>query len=171
MFSDEFWSAISRIVAETCRFSLDELERLRSNQTAKLIAAIPVLAGCTDADRIASQHVATYLLAEKAESIYDHRKGDDGSVYNRLERISHFPDGNRELIQRGMNLLVLTMISGYERSLVTDREQGVYNPVGSSSWDVEKEKARLVKAIRAIESPEMDAIFSIERALTGSWNS
>lgn len=169
MFSDDFWNSISYLVAETLRMSLGELDSLRGNDTAKLIAAIPALAECTDADRIAVQHVTTYLLAERAESIFDHRKTDDGTVFDRLERISHFPDGKKEVIQRGMNLLALSMVSGYERSSADDKTKGVYNPVVSGSWDTEKEKARLVKEIRAAASPEMDAIFSIERAVTGPW--
>lgn len=150
--------------------SLNELESLRANDIAKLIAAIPALAGCANADRIAAQHLATYLLAESAASIFDHRNSDDDSVYDRLERISHFPDGDRKIIQRGMNLLSLCMISGYERTSVADKASGVYNPIASGQWDGESEKARLVREIRGVQSPEMDAIFSIERALHSPWN-
>jgi len=170
MFSEAFWESVSRIIAEAFRMSISELSALRNNSTAKLIAAIPALAGCTDADRIAVQHVATYLLAESAQTIFDHRESDDTTLEARLTRISLFPDGERKVIRRGMNLLLLTMLCGYEQSVVADRAKGVYNPIASGSWDSEKEKARLVREIRSFELPEMDEIFDVQKALEGKWN-
>lgn len=170
MFNEEFWSKVVRLVAEALRLSLSEMESLQRNRTAMLIGALPALSGTPDADRVAVQHVITYLTARHLEAIFDHRRDDDKEIMARLERISHFPGGDRRVIQRGMDLLALTMISGYERSVVTDRRQGVYNPIESGSWDGEREKARLVKAIRAVSSPEMDQILDLEVALRGDWN-
>jgi hypothetical protein len=169
-YSEDFWMKTSQMTAEALRLSLRETEALRKNPVARLIGAIPSLAGCSDADRVAVQHVATYLIALRLEVIFDHRPEDDASVAARLERISHFPDGNRKTIERGMNLLTLTMICGYEGSLVADRKNGVYNPLVSGSRDATREKARLVKAVRSVKSPEMDAILDLEGALRGAWN-
>jgi hypothetical protein len=170
MFNEEFWSKIVRLVAEALRLSISEMNALQQNRTAKLIGALPALAGARDADRVAVQHVITYLTAQRLEAIFDHRRDDDQPLTARLERISHFPGGDRRVLQRGMDLLTLLMISGYERSQVTDRRKGVYNPLGSGSWDGDREKTRLVKAIRAVPSPEMDQILDLEVALRGEWN-
>ncbi len=169
MFDDRTWNTISQLVAEHLRLSIGELERLRANSTARLIAAIPYIAGCTNADRISVHHLATYLLAQSASSIFDHREEDDRDVFARLERISHFPDGDKNVIHRGMSLLALIMIAGYERDVQTDRSQSVYNPIGSGSWDVEELRARLVRRIRSVPSPEMDYIIDLEHALRGDW--
>ncbi|TVR69860.1 MAG: hypothetical protein EA427_07075 [Spirochaetaceae bacterium] len=158
------------MVAEALRLTPGELERLRKNRVAELIGAIPALAECSDADRVAIQHVITYVAAMRLEEIFDHRREDDRPLAARLERISHFPGGNRKIIQRGMDLLTLVMISGYERSLVADRRKGVYNPVTSGVWDIDTERSRLIRAVRTVPSPEMDAILDVEGALRGSWN-
>jgi hypothetical protein len=169
MFDEHTWATISRIVAERLRYSIGELEELRENHTAKLITAIPYIAGCSNADRIAAQHLTTYLLAQSAEAVFDHRETDDRDLFARLERISHFPDGSKELIHRGMSLLSLIMLAGYERDVQTDRSRSVYNPIGSGSWNAEEIKARQVRRVRSIPSPEMDHIVDLEHALRGDW--
>lgn len=170
IFSDEIWTSITRMAAEVLRLSPSELEILRENDTARLIAAIPYVAGCRNADRTAVQHVATYLLAERADEIFDHRVEDDAAVGARLERISHYDGGDPKLLRRGMALLELTMVSGYEQTRETDGARGVYNPLLSGAWDAEEIKSRLVKEIRSIPSTAMDEIFDVERALRGRWN-
>jgi hypothetical protein len=169
-FDDEQWESLTRLVAEAMRLGPSELERLRANKTAQLIAAIPVIAGCRDADRVACHHLATYLLADSASSIFDHRREDDRDAMARLERISHFPDGDRKLIERGMSLLALLMISNYEGSSETDRRDSVYNPLVSGSWNADDVRNPLIRRVRAVASPEMDAIIDLEQALRGSWN-
>ncbi|MEX2443851.1 MAG: hypothetical protein WD492_09615 [Alkalispirochaeta sp.] len=169
MFDDRTWNTISQLVAEHLRFSIGELEHLRANSTARLIAAIPYLAECKDADRISTQHLETYLLAQSASSIFDHRAEDDREVFARLERISHFADGDKDVINRGMSLLALIMIAGYERDVQTDRSRSLYNPIGSGSWNAEELRARLVRRVRSVPSPEMDQIIDLEHALRGDW--
>lgn len=169
MFDEHTWATISRIVAERLRYSIGELERLRDNRTAKLITAIPYIAECSNADRIGAQHLTTYLLAQSATAIFDHREADDSDLFARLERVSHFPDGKKDLIARGMNLLALIMIAGYERDVQTDRSRSVYNPIGSGSWNAEEIRTRLVRRVRSTPSPEMDHIIDLEHALRGDW--
>jgi len=170
MFDTSIWETITGHVAEAMRLSVGELDELRRRSTAKLIAAIPYIAGCSDPDRVAAQHLTTYLLAERAEAIFDHRRDDDRDLFARLERISHFPGGSQKLIRRGMNLLALIMLNGYITSTETDRHKSVYNPVLSGEWKPDAIQARLVKEIRGVDSPEMDTVIDVERALRGSWN-
>jgi hypothetical protein len=170
IFDDKLWEFTVRTVAERLRLSLHELESLQTNRTAKLIAAIPFIAGCVDADRVSLQHLTTYLLAQSAERVFDHREEDDDDLFSRLERISHFPDGDKRMIRRGMNLLALVMLNNYEESMETDRRSGVYNPLVSGVWNVEKMRRLLIKEVRAVSSPEMDAIMELEQAVGGSWN-
>jgi hypothetical protein len=170
MFDTSIWETITGHVAEAMRLSVGELDALRRRSTAKLIVALPYIAGCADSDRVAAQHLTTYLLAERAEAIFDHRRDDDGDVFARLERISHFPGGSSKLIRRGMNLLALIMLNGYITGTETDRRKSVYNPVLSGEWDPVAIQSRLVKEIRGTDSPEMDKIIDVEQALRGAWN-
>tara|TARA_B100000614_G_C14400165_1_gene433358 strand:- start:120 stop:632 length:513 start_codon:yes stop_codon:yes gene_type:complete len=170
MFDERVWDTVTQIVAERLRLSIGELDRLRRNPVAKLIAAMPFIAACENPDRVATQHLATYLLAESAENIFDHRREDDRDVFTRLERISHFPGGDRRLIQRGMSLLALVMIADHDRDRETDRAQSVYNPLVSGAWNADEIRRPLVKRIRATPCAEMDAILDLERALRGNWN-
>jgi hypothetical protein len=170
MFDNSIWETITGHVAEAMRLSVGELDALRRRSTARLIVALTYIAGCTDPDRVASQHLTTYLLAERAEAIFDHRREDDRDVFARLERISHFTGGSTKLIRRGMNLLALIMLNGYITSTDTDRRTSVYNPVLSGEWKPDAIQARLVKEIRGIDSPEMDNLIDVEQALRGSWN-
>ena len=170
MFDEHTWKTITGLVAERLRLSVGELDELRGKTTPKLIAAIPYLAGCRDADRVAAQHVTTYLLAESAAVIFDHRRDDDRDVLARLERISHFPDGDKKVIRRGMNLLALIMVNGYEQSVQTDRAQSVYNPIVEGTWDADKIRTALVREVRGAPNPEMDTIIDLERAVRGTWN-
>ncbi len=170
VFDQKTWDLVTRTVAERMRLSLQELESLQNNMTARLIAAIPFIAGCGNADRISLQHLATYLLAQTAEIVFDHREEDDDDLFLRLERISHFPDGDKRIIRRGMNVLALLMISNYEKSIETDQRSGVYNPLVTGAWNVEKLRGTLIKEIRAVPSQEMDTILDLEQAVRGTWN-
>ena len=169
-FAEESWNSIIELVAEAHRLTPSELSELRRNRTARLIAAIPYLADCRNADRTAVQHLSTYLTAQVATEIFDHRREDDTDVTARLERITHFDGGKRPVIERGMNLLALSMISGYERSEADDRAVGAYNPIASGAWNPEEHKAALIKAIKATPMPEMDEILDTESAMMGAWN-
>ncbi len=168
--TEEFWQSITEIVADSHRLSVSELAALRNNRTAKLIVAIPALADCNNADRIAVQHLSTYLTAQSADRIFGHRPEDDRTLFVRLERISNFDGGDSAAIKRGMNLLALTMVANYEKGVNEDRRQGVYNPVDSGEWNAEELKTKLIKEIRSVDSPEMDEIMDAEYAIMGSWN-
>ena len=167
---DAQWERISLLVAEAFRLSISELESLRQNPVARLVGTLPVIAGCRDADRIGVTHLSAYLVARRCSAIFDHRVEDDREVLNRLERISHFSGGDSTLIERGMNLLALTMVACYQRDVKTDRLAGVYNPVGSGAWDVETIKTQLIREIRAVPAPRMDEVLSVEQALAVTWN-
>jgi hypothetical protein len=104
---DTHWPAILSDVNSLFRFSPETIEKLTHSRIAKLTAAIPFIAGCRNPVRIALSHLI-YVLSAKAPSIaqhFLHSFADNENVFSRLERISHFPDGDPLIIQRGMNLL------------------------------------------------------------------
>ena len=101
------WPTILSDVNSLFHFSPETIEKLAHSRIAKLTAAIPFIAGCKNPVRIAISHLIYVLSAEipNIAQYFLHSFADNENVLSRLERISHFPDGDPLIIQRGMNLL------------------------------------------------------------------
>jgi len=105
---------------------------------AKLIAAIPFLAGCEDAERTAVAHPApTCLSTREDEALFQCQPEDRISVLERLRLGSNFKGGDRRIIDRGLCLLALNMVSDYHRDIEEDAALGKYNPIAAGAWDFE----------------------------------
>ena len=168
--TDRFgWNKIVDYIAEAFRFTLDEKERLRNHKLAKLIAALPFLAGCKDPLRTAGSHLGTYILSVRVKDPCNARPSDDEYLLRRLELIGNFIGGDKEIIQRGMNLIALCMISDYARDVEEDKILGKYNPVAAGVLDYEKEKERLIREIESVPCPDMDKIFSVMAGVKTFW--
>ena len=149
--------------------SPDRAARFRENETAKLIAAIPFLAGCRESERAALAHLGTYIIAgsETGRGTFDHKAEDNYDVLARLAMIGNFEGGDPRIINRGMKLLASIMIEGYRRDIAADAVSGCYTPVGAKEWNAEEKLASLAKAIASVEDDEMDAILAA--GVKGSW--
>jgi hypothetical protein len=169
-FSAETWDAISDAVAKAFRMTDDESVFLKNKDIAKLIAALPFLAGCEDAERTAVAHLSTYVLSwRETKSYFNAQPGDNGSVFDRLRLIMSFKGGDHEIIERGMSLLALNMITDYRRDAEEDVFLGKYNPVSDGEFDYETLTAELKGRIDAIKCPEMDKIADPEVTPDGFW--
>jgi hypothetical protein len=169
-FPEDSWKEIVSIVASAFAMDPGRSERLLANATAKLIAAIPYLAGCRESERTAVAHLSTYVIAgsEAAEKVFDHKAGDNYDVLARLATIGGFEGGDPAIVNRGMKLLAKIMIQGYRRDVEYDKAQGRYNPVGDGKWSADEKLASLSNAIAMVPDPEMDAIVG-ESTLGGWW--
>jgi hypothetical protein len=170
-FPEQTWREIASIIAASFAMDADRSERLLGNATAKLIAAIPFLAGCREPGRSAIAHLATFVVAgnEPGAAAFDHRPGDDYDFLARLGTIAHFEGGEPALIDRGMKLLAAMMIEGYSRDLESDRQKGLYNPLAEGIWDAQSGLAALRKSIGATDCAEMDAIAAPEGGKGAVW--
>jgi hypothetical protein len=170
LFSEEIWQEIASIIASSFAMSKARADKLRTSATAKLIAAIPFLAGCREPERTALAHLATYIVAsdEAAQAVFDHKPGDDYDVFARLAPIAGFEGGDPAIINRGMKLLAINLIAGYRRDLETDRSSGHYNPIRAGTWNADDKLLSLTSSIASIPCEEMDQIMTSERA-TNSW--
>lgn len=97
------------------------------------------------------------------------RPSDDEYLLRRLELIGNFVGGDEEIIQRGMNLIALCMISDYARDVKEDKVLGKYNPVSAGVLDYEKEKERLIREIESVSCPDMDNIFCAKEGVKTFW--
>jgi len=165
-FEAATWTRLTGALAEAFRLTSEETQTLAQSKTARLIAALPYLAGCDQPERTALAHVSTYLLANKGEArwIFDHAPADDVEVMHRLATIAHFQGGDRAVLDRGMKLLALQMIFGYARDQAKDLVSGEYNPVLSKVWNAQPMMEILIHDIVETKCPEMEVLFSIDDA-------
>lgn len=170
-FTTATWNTVSQAAAAAFRLDAEETFWLVRSKTARLIAALPYLAGCDQAERTALAHVGVYLMASRnaSRAVFDHAPSDDADLLRRLATIGHFEGGDPVVLERGMKLLALQMICGYARDQAKDTVTGEYNPLLSGSWDATDLVDRLSRDIVDTECPEMDALFTTQDAKFTWW--
>jgi hypothetical protein len=172
LFSDAQWESIVAVIAAGFAMDPERRKALTTNPTAKLIAALPFLAGCREPERSAIAHLAVFVVGGakgSARAIFDHKKSDDYDVLARLAALSNFEGGDPAVISRGMKLLAIVMVSGYRNDVAKDKAAGSYNPVGSGAWKADELVAALRAEIDAAPNAEMEGILDGERAVRGWW--
>ncbi len=163
------WDHIAGLVASAFRMSEEEYQWFKNKNLAKLIAAIPFLAGCEDPERTAVVHLGTYILSIRAKSVANCKPSDDEGIFRRLELMNNFIGGDKAVIEKGMSLIALNMIADYARDIEVDRMTGKYNPVDSGAFDYDAERERLESVITSVECREMDEILSLDDAVETYW--
>lgn len=148
-FDERRWVDLSGRIADAFRMREAEASAFKASETARLIAAIPFAAGCEEAERTALAHLATYVLAgsPSCRHIFDHKAADDKDALARLAPIADFQGGDAKVIDRGMRLLAVIMVSGYRHDLEKDKKSGEYNPLLAKTWEADKTIALLSKGI------------------------
>ena len=170
LFPAEKWDELSGRVARAFRMTEAEEAWLHEGRIARLIAAIPFLAGCEDSDRTAVAHLGTYLLSiRETKPYFNTRPEDKVSVLERLRLGSNFKGGDARIIERGLCLLGLNMVSDYKRDLEEDSRLGKYNPLAAGDWDYESTMADLMYRIISIDCEEMETLASIEIMPMSYW--
>jgi hypothetical protein len=159
-FTDKEWKRLAAIIAAAFGFDKEKAARFLASPTAKLVGALPFLAGCREPERTAVAHLGTLVLASHptAKDIFDHNEGDDYDSLARLAPISHFEGGDPAVINRGMKLLASMMIRGYKKDLASDKQAGLYNPLVAKKWDASAKLSALSSAVSASANDEMDQI-------------
>ncbi|MCR4742629.1 MAG: hypothetical protein K5866_07170 [Treponema sp.] len=146
---DATWEYFVQEMKKVFRFTRKETKWFRNCKTAKLIATIPFVAGCDEPERTAIAHLCIYLAEIRGfQKYYAHLPSDDSDLFKRLGFISTFEGGNREIIEYGMNLLALIMIEGYHRSEEKDKQNGIYNPFISETWDYKLLRNKIIQSLK-----------------------
>ncbi len=141
---DYFVSEIKNIY----RLTDEETSHFAESSTAKIIAAIPFVAGCYRPEVTAIAHLSLYMNELKGfQKYYACNPLDDSDLFERLEPISHFRGGDEKIIECGMNTLAYIMIEGYHKSEKFDKENGNYNPFVSGQWNYRSLKNKLKQQI------------------------
>ena len=164
------WETTLAEVAAAFRMNAEERQRFCSKPIARLIAALPHLAGCDRANRISAEHLGVYVLSvRETRHLFFATPDDDRDVFARLHPIMRFHGGDPRILDRGMALIALTMVLDYARDVEVDRAVGKYNPVAAGAWDADAIIANLRDRIRSVDCPEMDAIMDAEDDVENWW--
>jgi hypothetical protein len=171
LFPDATWKSLVDTVASGFAMEEARKDKLLSNATAKLIGALPYLAGCRESERCAIAHLSAFVIGGaqgSARKLFDHKQGDDYDVLARLSAVAWFEGGDPAILSRGMKCLATIMIEGYKRDVAADKAAGRYNPVGSGAWDADTLLKTLKAEIAALPNAEMDEIFGAAKG--GFWD-
>jgi hypothetical protein len=170
VFDDKTWAELSRQMAAAFRLTQAEAGSLASSKTARLVAAIPFVAGCDHPERTALAHLATFRIAstDACAKVFDHDASDNTSPTARLAPIADFIGGDRSIIAYGMELLAIIMTNGYAKDIKKDLASGEYNPVGAKIWDAEAMKASLASDGKGASA--LDPVMTKDEACKGFWS-
>lgn len=164
------WKTMYEAIAATFRFSDEETSHLANSKVARLIGELPFIAGCEDAERTALAHLSIYLIAARGGKVwFNHQKSDNKDIYSRLGLGMSFIGGDKKIIERGIDLLAMVMLSGYNRDRVRDLEAGKYNPLNDGSWNFEQLSAQLRKKLESTSCSKLDAILTPEESTLSVW--
>ncbi|OHD24836.1 MAG: hypothetical protein A2Y38_18790 [Spirochaetes bacterium GWB1_59_5] len=153
------------------RMTDGETQRFKANAVARLVGLLPFIAHCDDPERTALSHLATFVLAGRGESraVFDHSAADDVEPLARLRTISDFKGGDDVTIERGMALLCLCMLAGYERDIELDAQLNKYNPLSSGGWSMTETEKRLDVVLSRSADPAIDLVMTEDDALRVYW--
>lgn len=169
LWTESTWLEISDHVAETFRLSAEEKSQFRGSHIAKLLGAIPYLAGCESPMRCAVSNLAVYMMSTgSAKKAFNATAGDDHDVFARLS-LARYEGGNQAIIDRGMALIALNMIADYKRDVIFDVASEKHNPVASGAWDYDEIAGDLIGRIEAVDCPEMDDIADVHTIVDKNW--
>lgn len=168
-FTESTWLDLADHVAASFRLTEEENQILRDSRIAKLLAAIPFLAGCENPARTSISNLAVYMMSvNESKAFFNATPDDDNDVFARLS-LARFDGGDEAIIKRGLSLLALNMIADYKRDVVWDLANSKYNPIANGAWDFEALHAQLTSTIEAIDCPQMDEIVEAHQIVNNFW--
>lgn len=170
-FSDQLRDELSGKTAKAFRMWPWTAAELKKNRTARLIAALPFIAGCEHPERTALAHLATFVLAssESCKRVFDHDESDNASPTARLAPIADFQGGDKAVIEEGMARLAMIMANGYQKDLEKDKKSGEYNPILAGAWKHETMASGLKSAITTEAVKTIDSVMTKDEALRSYW--
>jgi len=163
------WNHLVNVISSAFRLTEKERIILYKSRIARLIAAIPYIADCEDKERTAVSHLGTYILTIRTNNIFDCKPSDTKSMFQRIRMINNFIGGDLEVVNRGLNLLILNIISDYARDIDEDIKLGKYNPITAGVWCLKEEKRDIIKKIKAVKCRYMDEVMSVDQAQIDWW--
>lgn len=165
----EKWDSLVDYITDAFKLTYEESLDLKGSKIARLIGATPYIADCKDPKRTALTNLTSYLLTKRTYGIFDYKPTDNMDLHKRLSIFDIFIDGDKEVIEKSMNLLALNMLCEYNRTLEEDFELCKYNPILSGALDFEAERETLIKQVETTECTYIDEILTTFEAQILWW--
>jgi len=129
------------------------------NAAARVLAALPYLAGSEDPDRFAVSNLLTFHAATKVRALFDHRPDDDADVFRRLATIHVGNHADPRVVDYALSLLALISLNDHQKDREADARANKYNPVGAGVWDPLLLRKELLHNLD--HSPSLKAAFTL----------
>jgi hemerythrin len=169
-YQEQFESLIVQIT-NIFQLSSIESEKLKNNKIAIIIGKLPYLANCNNPERIALSHLAiTYIASHEAgKETFLHNLADNEDLFKRLERISHFDGGDKNILKVGMNLLAIVMLNDHFEDSQADYRNGKYNPLNTHVWNHEKLLEELKIEVKDLINHGIFSIYTTDEVQHAFW--
>ncbi|MCR4736311.1 MAG: hypothetical protein K5829_15045 [Treponema sp.] len=165
---EQKWEYFVKAITDIFHLTNNESTELKNSVTAKIIAMIPFVANCKEADRTAISHLSLYMVEKKGFQEYCcHLPSDDEYLLKRLSPISNFKGGDEAIIEHGMYMLALIMINGYKRSAHRDIRYGIYNPIANGKWNYAKTKKEILAVLSKNPNKALDSLLAANELIPG----
>lgn len=166
-FAEQDWKNVVNHLTDVLG---DAGKAYQDKQVAKLVAAIPYLAGADDPDRQAVSNLLILHAATKARKLFDHRESDNADLQRRIAAFEFGPKADPKVVQYGKNLLTLIMLSDHEKDLEADKKAGKYNPLAAGVWNASAQKKQVEAALASdTKSAALYASYMTPEKAVQSW--
>lgn len=160
---DKFdWKKTIEDMTIVFKLTKEEIIKLSESPILKIIAALPFIAKCEDADRCSYVNLSSCITAFRLgnKSISSFRYSDISSISRRLQYLFNFRKGNKKILKKGMQLIKYAMLLDYKKDLEEDNRVNKDNPLNISKFNFNKEILKIEKTIKSDKySTEIDSLF------------
>jgi hypothetical protein len=156
------WDKILKDMVKVFKLSAKELNTISNSPAFKITAFIPYAAGCEDADRCSYTHLASLIMASRLGdfSVSSFRETDLENLNRRLDYVSNFKGGKKDVIKKGMDLLKYNMLLDYKADASNDSKIGKANPISVKTFNIEEELKKVKTELESNPSNDFDSLFS-----------
>ncbi len=130
-FTEEDWKGVLSALSDVIG---DASDAYVSDPEARLVAAIPYLAGSEDADRFSLSNLLTLHGSRKASAFFGFRTSDQ-DIFRRWATYHVGNQSEPRVVDFGLTLLALGSLAKFEKLASDDRKKGTPNPVTSGLWN------------------------------------
>ena len=143
----------------------------KNNLALQVIVYLPYISNCDNPRRTALLNTNNFFLASNS-SLFLHTTNDDLHILNRLQSFLYYPNGNKNIILKGLYIIALIMLQDYYHDIEEDIINNKYNPLETNRWDFEELENKLIHEITLIKCKQLDVFFPINeiRTQTYWWN-
>lgn len=151
-FTEEQWQELQTYVIKSTSLNNQEQELLSQSLVAKILGAIPYLAGCDNPDQLAVLEVSLYIVAMRNKELFSHREKQ--TIRERINTgfLSPLREGDPNIVDFGLTLLELISLNDHKSDLTSDLLNEHSNPLTDGNILYFPSKQILIKKLESFDS-------------------